>query len=154
LAYLTRLEHFSAPQEAFLTARSLSGDLDLTKFLPGSIRTIEVLESTTALNEWASQLLQKRHHFPYLQLVVLACKKLREVLIPDPRLHPTMSAWEALADHKLNYRDEDLENSAIGHEVWVELQKAGIEIVKEGVYWDQPFLERPSRNLEAYIPSH
>ena len=122
------------PQEAlfggikYMSSHSVTLLIDFhVVHLPDAIESIEVIDSTRALNRWAQYVLDHPEEYPHLKTIVLWCDRHTEPLVDDARVRP---AGELCQDCKRNdpYWDSKLDVD-LSDKVWNDMKKAGISVV-------------------------
>jgi hypothetical protein len=126
--------HHKRPDEDFRSFRPIS--------LPQTVESVEVIDSTRALNHWARYVLENPGEYPKLKQVVLWCDR-NQVPLASESQHRLINVDEAeaelLEDEDFG-QDEIYEPDDYGEihvlkddvpdDVWMELEKSGISLVK------------------------
>lgn len=148
---LPSLRRFVAPQEAFFRADLCEQSQWRPVSLPSSVESVEVIDSSRALNCWAKYVLEHPLEFPSLSRVVLWCDRLAVPLSPDDRLKYDEHEGGVGDDtvrlenpaHLPQGEDEydvhsqisvwtlpdDMKLDDVGDAVWEQLRLAGIDLI-------------------------
>ncbi|KAF2451901.1 hypothetical protein P171DRAFT_515824 [Karstenula rhodostoma CBS 690.94] len=139
---IPQLRRIVIPQEAFFHHHKYFDD-GVPPFrptpLPQTIESVEIIDSTRALNHWARYVLDHPGEYPNLKQVVLWCDRKQVPLGPEDR-YRTAAYDESEAEDQVfggaeTYESYDVHDNYVlqddvPDDVWTELEDSGISLVK------------------------
>ncbi|KAF1965987.1 hypothetical protein BU23DRAFT_560679 [Bimuria novae-zelandiae CBS 107.79] len=142
---MSGLRRLVAPQEAFFSHVDPEALSDFhgngyqfePTLLPSSVESIEIIDSTRALNRWARYVLELPEEYPSLKIIVLWCDTHTDPFVDDDRIRPS---GEPKRPDTIYYCFDGAKNVPetesdwrlevdVSDKVWEEIEEAGISLV-------------------------